>query len=126
MYGKIKDLQVVYRGVEAVTNLFEQFSKRKKRVLNVSVVAVCTLVTAEKPGVKHLCHYHSASTVCLSKCVFICVCVKKKKKVCGLSVFECASVSIVLAYVHQFKGNKVCLCMCMHVCVHMYLCVCGS
>lgn len=42
---------------------------------------------------------------------------KNKKQVCGSSVFECASVSIVLAYVHQFKGNKVCMyaCMCVSV-----------
>lgn len=46
---------------------------------------------------------------------FVClceiVCVKEKPQVCGSSVFEYASVSIVLAYVHQFKGNKVCVCM---------------
>lgn len=55
------------------------------------------------------------------------MCVKKKKKstqVCGSSVFECASVSIVLAYVHQFKGNKVCVYVCMHVCAHVCVCVC--
>lgn len=62
--------------------------------------------------------------VCIRACLYVCK--KKKKKFCGSSVFECASVSIVLAYVHQFKGNKVCICMyvCMYACVCMN--VCGS
>lgn len=47
---------------------------------------------------------------------------EKKKQVCGSSVFDCASVSIVLAYVHQFKGNKVCVYM--YVCMYVCVCVC--
>lgn len=50
---------------------------------------------------------------------------EKKKQVCGSSVFECASVSIVLAYVHQFKGNKVSMyaCVCVGVCVCLFACL---